>query len=156
MTLGVDERERADSLCGYTNADPADGVSIAASSPPAEMLDAFLTGGGGVRYLPSKEFQNSIPPEFVVAWRRKLFGNGLADKGATDSPALSDASPLGIRAGRDGNPDGTREGDTGANPGSLSRTWRITSASRLASLSIGVHSSNNAARMRAKVLVLGC
>ena len=54
------------------------GVSIFISSLMPEELPRGKSGGGGVRTRSSKVFQNSIPPEFLIACRVKLFESRLS------------------------------------------------------------------------------
>lgn len=121
------------------------GLPIIVSS---HTLGEFRKGGGGVWRRLSKEFQKSTPAEFLTAWCLKL----------SDAvpPEVPSAGKFILAVDEDWGNDGWREDDEVFNPGSLSRTWRITSASSFASLSTGATSSNREARTRAKVFVLGC
>lgn len=149
-------------------ADPADreGESILISSlMPDDEPRGRNAGGGGVTLLPAtlpvseNVSQKTLPLEFFKACCLKLLDSPdspiiISSSGTSSrfSPCrLGDICAAAISSGG-GGPEGIR----GSRSISLSRTWRITSASRRVSQSTGWFSSARAARMRAKPFVFGC
>ena len=132
------------------------GESILISSLTVEELPRGNGGGGGVRVSVLKLFQKSLDAD------------GLRPK-SPNRPLVFDPKPevsrlLGVSSGIP-----SSDSMTGCNVGddcavddwrrsismSLSRTWRITSASFLISASTGMLSSSSSARMRPNARVFG-
>lgn len=122
--------------------------------------------GGGVLVRSSARFQNPRLVVLRVAWKEKVLEERRL--AADISLAMVMSSKISPEPEPSLGPAvaGRMHGDEAAVAGcepvaqmllalSLSRTWRITSASRDTSVSIGAASSCNAARMRWKILGLG-
>ena len=130
---------------------------------PAELFLVTI-GGGGVRILSSNVFQNDTPPECLTAWLVKALDERLF----TDSSLLVDRSPgmpsivsagpavMGPRLGDEALVVGWEGCRLRVSSASPSRTCRMTSASRLRSVSSGAPSSSRAAFIRAKPFDFGC
>lgn len=138
------------------------GMSMLISSLIPEELSLGMIGGGGVRIRSSKLFQNVGPPEFLMAWcenaleERRLEWSSMFIAGSSEMfSRLSNGPTVAVRFGEDVAVVGCEWQRFISLSASLSRTCRITSASRRTSLSIGAPSSRRAARMRAKPLVFG-
>lgn len=112
-------------------------------------------GGGGVRLLSSLNVsQNSLPLEFRIACCLKLLDSPVDMSAIMSSSGMpSKDSCVGPKFGEEWFVD--IEWCRGSRSMSLSLVRRTTSASRRTSVSIGVLSSAKAARIRAKVFVLG-
>lgn len=148
--------------------DPVDieGESIFTSSlMPDDEPRGRKLGGGGVTRLPAtllvseKASQKPLPLEFFSACCLKL-----SERPGSPSMSSSSTSSM-LSPGRFGDSRGAlamsrgaggAEGTRGSRSVSLSRTCRMTSASRRVSQSTGAPSSARAARIRAKPFVLGC
>ena len=141
-------------------------VSIPISSLIPDELPRGKRGGGGVRILSSKVFQKSTPAECLIAWFEKLLDIeerllAIPSVFMISSESMSSIASTGpVVAGYKLGDEAVVWGCEGkiavSTSLSLSRTWRITSASLRTSVSTGALSSWSAARIRAKVLVLGC
>ena len=163
--------------------EPADGESMLISSliPDEEPLGR-KAGGGGVTLVPlmllvsEKVSQKFFPLEFMKACFLKLLDKPvsiiISSSAMSSSPsrAVFKVGEVGVAVGAPGISRGGADPTVAPAPAvavalagvmrgdrsmSLSRTWRITSASRCTSASMGVLSSARAARIRAKPLVLG-
>ena len=156
---GVEERDGDEWLVlvgnsGTLGAVVEVGVSMAKSSLTDELA-LRGNGGGGVLILSSKLFQKSGPVEFRKACVEKLT-EGLRSPGASRPMMSVNSSIASICAGEDAAVTFCEGPVVDSGLGSLSRTCRMTSASRRLSLSTGETSSCNAARTRANIFGLGC
>lgn len=154
---GVEDRElgRSNGLANSPDVTPStEGVtSMVESSSDIDEAAVWRDVGGGVRYRSSSGLQNSDSLRVRLAGWLKA---ALAGPTSATFSAVSSASLVAPSCS-----DGVSDGKAPCvsvlcgTVGSLSRTWRITSASRFASLSIGAVSSISDARIRANVFVFG-
>lgn len=132
------------------------------SSLTPEELPVGTIGGGGVLMRSSKLFQKFTPPECLMAW----FVNALEDRLLIESSLSDESSGIFSELSMGPAVTGPRFGEEAVVVGcdgcrlmspsaSLSRTCRMTSASRLTSVSIGAPSSKRAARIRFRFLDFG-
>ena len=129
---------------------------------PAELFLGAI-GGGGVRILSSNVFQNETPPECLTAWLvkalddRLLMESSLLVERSPGMPSMVSAGPvvMGPRLGDEALVVGWERCRLRFSSASPSRTCRMTSASRLRSVSRGAPSSSRAALMRANPFDFG-
>lgn len=151
-----------DILCRYW-AMEATGESMLTSSLIADELPRGKKGGGGVCIRPSWLLHDGLSL-FFHGCRLNAPKRPFPFAAAASSMSMPLSSGMSSRSFRPGTV-GKRLGEEFAvmDPSrpvvdvvSLSRTWRMISASRLTSLSTGALSSINSARMRPNCLDFGC